>query len=155
MRSLRYVSIFALVATMSIASPKDGQADAVSLEAAVRERTASIEGKLIAWRRDIHQHPELGDQETRTSGIVADHLRGLGIEVRTGVARTGVVAILKGAKPGPTVALRADMDALPVKEPEGLPAVLILPSMRITAVSGERLRRRAGDRSRIGRRDKR
>ena len=121
MRSQRYVSILALVATMSIASPKDGQADAVSLEAVVRERTASIEGKLIAWRRAIHQHPELGDQETRTSGIVADHLRSLGLEVRTGVARTGVVAVLKGSKPGPTVALRADMDALPVKEPKGLP----------------------------------
>ncbi|UEM03387.1 amidohydrolase [Skermanella rosea] len=101
--------------------PHAGKADSVSLEAAVRDRTASIEGKLIAWRRDIHQHPELGDQETRTSGIVADHLRSLGLDVRTGVARTGVVAVLKGAKPGPTVALRADMDALPVKEPEGLP----------------------------------
>jgi amidohydrolase len=121
MRCPRYVSTFALAATVSIASPHNGKADAVSLEEAVREKTASIEGKLIGWRRDIHQHPELGDQETRTSGIVADHLRSLGLEVRTGVARTGVVAVLKGAKPGPTVALRADMDALPVKEPKGLP----------------------------------
>jgi amidohydrolase len=77
--------------------------------------------KVIHWRRDIHQHPELGDQETRTSKLVADHLRGLGLEVRTGVGGTGVVGVLKGAKPGRTVALRADMDALPVKEPEGLP----------------------------------
>jgi amidohydrolase len=121
MRFLRYVSTFALAAAVSLASPPDGKAEAVSLEAAVREKTALIEGKLIAWRRDIHQHPELGDQETRTSGIVADHLRSLGLEVRTGVARTGVIAVLKGARPGPTVALRADMDALPVKEPEGLP----------------------------------
>ena len=116
-----YVSSLLLVAILSIVSPQNGKADVVSLEAAVREKTASIEGKLIAWRRDIHQHPELGDQETRTSGIVAEHLRSLGLEVRTGVARTGVVAVLKGAKPGPTVALRADMDALPVKEPKGLP----------------------------------
>jgi amidohydrolase len=116
-----YVSSLILAAILSIVSPQNGKADVVSLEAAVREKTASIKGKLIAWRRDIHQHPELGDQETRTSGIVAEHLRSLGLEVRTGVARTGVVAVLKGAKPGPTVALRADMDALPVREPKGLP----------------------------------
>jgi amidohydrolase len=125
MRHSRYVPAFALATTLamalSIASPNSGKADALPLEEAVREKTASIEGKLIGWRRDIHQHPELGDQETRTSNLVADHLRSLGLEVRTGVARTGVVAVLKGAKPGPVVALRADMDALPVKEPKGLP----------------------------------
>jgi amidohydrolase len=76
---------------------------------------------MIAWRRDLHEHPELGDQETRTSALVADHLRSLGLEVRTGVARTGVVGVLAGSKPGPTVALRADMDALPVKELTDLP----------------------------------
>ena len=119
MRRLLYFSAMALA--LSIASPNSGIADTASLEKAVRDKVASIEGKLIDWRRDIHQHPELGDQETRTSGVVADHLRSLGLEVRTGVARTGVVAVLKGAKPGPTVALRADMDALPVKEPKGLP----------------------------------
>jgi amidohydrolase len=97
------------------------QADTAALEAEIRQRTADIEEKLIAWRRDIHQHPELGDQEVRTAELVADHLRGLGLEVQTKVARTGVVGILKGAKPGRTVALRADIDALPVKEPEGLP----------------------------------
>lgn len=95
-------------------------ADNSALQATVRTRAAAVEEKLIAWRRDLHQHPELGDQETRTSELVADHLRSLGLEVRTKVARTGVVGILKCAKPGPTVALRADMDALPVKEPEGL-----------------------------------
>ena len=87
----------------------------------VRKRAADVEQKLIAWRRDIHQHPELGDQEKRTAKLVAEHLRGLGLDVRTGVARTGVVGVLKGAKPGRTVALRADMDALPVKETTGLP----------------------------------
>jgi amidohydrolase len=96
-------------------------ADTAVLEAAVRKRVAAIEQKLIAWRRDIHQHPELGDQEVRTSKLVAEHLRSLGLEVRTGVARTGVVGILRGGKPGRTVALRADMDALPVKELTGLP----------------------------------
>ena len=87
----------------------------------MREQSAALEKKVIAWRRDIHEHPELGDQETRTAKLVADHLRELGLDVRTEVARTGVVGILKGAKPGPTVALRADMDALPVKEPSKLP----------------------------------
>src|SRR4051812_435813 len=101
--------------------PSESRADAAALEAEVRKRAADVEEKLIAWRRDIHQHPELGDQETRTSKLVAEHLRGLKLDVRTGVARTGVVGILKGGKPGRTVALRADMDALPVQEPAGLP----------------------------------
>ncbi len=92
-----------------------------ALEEQVYSRAAAVEPQLIDWRRDIHQHPELSDQETRTAKLVADHLRKLGLEVHTGVARNGVVAILEGGKPGPTVALRADMDALPVKEPAGLP----------------------------------
>jgi len=92
-----------------------------ALEDEVRKRAAAIEAKLIAWRRDIHQHPELGDQETRTSGLVAQHLHSIGLEVRTGIARNGVIGILKGTTPGPIVALRADMDALPVTEPPGLP----------------------------------
>jgi amidohydrolase len=95
--------------------------DGTGLEAEVRKRAAAVEEKVIRWRRDIHQHPELADQEKRTSGLVADHLRGLALEVRTGLARTGVVGVLRGGKPGRTVALRADMDALPVQEPEGLP----------------------------------
>lgn len=110
-------ALMLIVASATLASG----ATSPSLEQKIRERTASIETKLIAWRRDIHQHPELGDQELRTARLVEEHLRGLGLEVRTGVARTGVVGILKGAKPGRTVALRADMDALPVKEPDGLP----------------------------------
>ncbi len=80
-----------------------------------------IEPKVIAWRRDIHEHPELGNHETRTAGIIAKHLQSLGIEVTTGVAKTGVVGILKGGKPGPVVALRADMDALPVTERVDVP----------------------------------
>ncbi len=96
-------------------------AQAAALEDQVRSRASAAEQKLIGWRRDIHEHPEMVDQEIRTSKLVADHLRSLGMEVRTGIARTGVVGILKGSRPGPTVALRADMDALPVKEPPGLP----------------------------------
>jgi len=77
--------------------------------------------EMTAWRRDLHQHPELGGQETRTAQKIADHLRTLGLEPRTGLAHTGVVAVLKGAKPGPRIALRADMDGLPVTEETGLP----------------------------------
>jgi len=77
--------------------------------------------KVVEWRRDLHRHPELGFAETRTAGVVADHLRALGLEVRTEVGRTGVVGVLRGGRPGRTVALRADMDALPVLEATGLP----------------------------------
>lgn len=87
----------------------------------IDKKAASIEAKVIEWRRDIHQNPELGNSEFRTAKKVADHLRALGIEVQEGVAVTGVVGILKGGKPGPTVALRADMDALPVTERADLP----------------------------------
>jgi len=82
----------------------------------------AVEERVIAWRRDIHQHPELGNREIRTAAIVAEHLIGLGFnDVRTGVAHTGVVGLLKGALPGPVVALRADMDALPVTEEVDVP----------------------------------
>ena len=91
------------------------------LAAEIDRRAAGIESKVVAWRRDFHQHPELSNHEVRTAKIVADHLRSLGIEVRTGVAHTGVVATLTGGSPGPVVALRADMDALPVVEEVDLP----------------------------------
>src|SRR5207248_10060204 len=77
--------------------------------------------RVVAWRRDFHQHPELSNQEVRTSGIVAQHLKALGLEVRTGVGGTGVVGVLRGGKPGRVVALRADMDALPVTEQVDVP----------------------------------
>ena len=80
-----------------------------------------VEAKVIAWRRDIHEHPELSNREFRTAKLVAEHLQKLGLEVKTGVAKTGVVAVLVGGKPGPVVALRADMDALPVVEAVDLP----------------------------------
>jgi amidohydrolase len=82
---------------------------------------ANLSPKVRDWRRDIHQHPELGNREVRTAALVADHLRELGLEVETGVAHTGVVALLRGGRPGPVVALRADMDALPVTEQVDLP----------------------------------
>ena len=95
------------------ASPLADAIDAAALQ---------LEAQVIAWRRDLHAHPELGNREFRTAGIVAEHLRRLGFdEVRTGVAHTGVVGLLKGALPGPVVALRADMDALPVTEEVDLP----------------------------------
>src|SRR4051794_38803434 len=105
---------------MAWSQPTSAQSIVSDLEKEIRQRAAQIEDKLIAWRRDIHEHPELGEQEVRTAGLVAEHLRGLGLDVRTGIANIGVVALLKGGKPGPVVALRADMDALPVKEPAGL-----------------------------------
>jgi amidohydrolase len=103
------------------ASWAQAQSIVPDLELEIRERAARIEGQLIAWRRDIHQYPELGEQETRTARLVVEHLTRLGLEVTAGVAHTGIVATLRGGKSGPVVALRADMDALPVKEPEGLP----------------------------------
>lgn len=81
-----------------------------------RTQADAMLAQLIAWRRDFHQHPELGFQETRTSSIVAGHLNDLGIEVQQGVGRTGVVGIVDGAGDGPTVLLRFDMDALPIQE---------------------------------------
>ncbi len=94
---------------------------AASLQDEFDRLADSLESKVIAWRRDIHQHPELGNREVRTAKIVADHLTALGYEVKTGVGVTGVVGVLRGGKPGPVVALRADMDALPVTEEVDLP----------------------------------
>src|SRR5947207_1071246 len=108
MVSARSTLPFALAVTLLIAVPHAARADDSALEAEVRKRASAVEEKVIQWRRDIHQHPELADQETRTSQLVAKHLRKLGLEVRTGLARTGVVGVLRGGKPGRTVALRAD-----------------------------------------------
>ena len=96
--------------------------DPSSLAADIDRAAAAVEAQVIAWRRDLHAHPELGNREFRTAGIVAAHLQSLGFDaVRTGVAHTGVVGVLEGALPGPVVALRADMDALPVTEEVDLP----------------------------------
>ena len=95
----------------------------------------NVDAKVLAWRRDIHQFPELGNREFRTSKLVADHLKKLGLVVKTGVAHTGVVAILKGDKPGPRIAIRADMDALPVTERNALPFA----SKQTTEFRGEKV----------------
>lgn len=102
-----------------LSSPLAAQSSRLGAE--IDRRAALVNGKVVAWRRDIHAHPELSSREVRTGQLVADHLRGLGLEVRTGVAHTGVVGVLRGGKPGPVVALRADMDALPVTEELDLP----------------------------------
>src|SRR5688572_21596114 len=80
------------------------------LAKSIDQKAPTLEKKLVEWRRHFHQNPELGNREFKTAEKVANHLKQLGIEVKTGVAHTGVVGILKGGKPGPVVALRADMD---------------------------------------------
>lgn len=109
----------ALALSGVLALPLPGRADS-PLPAGVQQRIEQLTPQVVSWRRDIHQHPELGNREFRTAGLVTEHLESLGMEVRTGIAHTGVVGILKGGKPGPVVALRADMDALPVTEDTGL-----------------------------------
>ena len=95
---------------------------ALAADAQMEALATKVDGKVQAWRRDIHQHPELGNREVRTAKLVAEHLRALGFDdVRTGIATTGVTAVLRGGQPGPRIALRADMDALPVTERSDLP----------------------------------
>jgi amidohydrolase len=105
-------SIAVLVSSACVAS-----ANAADMESALQ----AVDAKVIAWRRDLHQNPELSNREVRTSRIVAEHLKKLGLTVETGIARTGVVALLDTGKPGHTIALRADMDALPVVERVDVP----------------------------------
>ena len=108
MEFLRWSIAFLLLFTASLSHAQDSKS---GLDVAF----ANVEPKVIAWRHDIHQNPELSNREFRTAGIVADHMRNLGFDrVETGIAHTGVVGTLVGGKPGPVVALRADMDALPV-----------------------------------------
>ncbi|MEY4935072.1 MAG: hypothetical protein RIS64_1431 [Bacteroidota bacterium] len=108
------------IATFSVFAPVFGQKNA-ALKAKMDKSAQEIESKVVAWRRDFHQNPELSNRETRTAEIIAKHLKSLGLEVQTGIAKTGVVAILKGGKPGPVIALRADIDALPVTERAPIP----------------------------------
>src|ERR1700761_1968612 len=115
MRKLFLLSSFALLFLSGL------QAQKKDLRAAVSAAADKIEPKTIAWRRDFHEHPELGNHEVRTAKIIADHLRSLGLEVQEGVGKTGVVGILRGALPGPVIGLRADMDALPIVERTPVP----------------------------------
>lgn len=107
----------AAVSALALGSPAAAQ----SFDGAVFAAAKKIQPKVVEWRRDIHEHPELGNNEVRTAKLVAEHLKKLGVEVRTGVGKTGVVGVLKGGRPGGVVALRADMDGLPVQEQTGAP----------------------------------
>jgi amidohydrolase len=95
----------------------------------IRQLTAEIETGLIAIRRDIHAHPELGFEEVRTSGIVAGELEKLGIRHERGIGKTGIVGLIEGGRPGPVLAIRADMDALPIQENTGLPFASTIPGL--------------------------
>lgn len=98
-----------------------GSAQKKDIRAQIDAAADRVEPKTIAWRRDLHEHPELGNNEVRTAKIIADHLRSLGLEVKEHVGKTGVVGVLKGAQPGPVIGLRADMDALPLVERTPVP----------------------------------
>ncbi|MFM7153396.1 MAG: amidohydrolase [Bacteroidota bacterium] len=115
---MRFILPFLLVA--QLLSPPESVAQP-NLKKQAASMADQMQGKLVEWRRDFHQNPELSNREFRTAEIVATHLRKLGMEVRTGVAKTGVVGILRGDKPGPVIGLRADMDALPVPERVNVP----------------------------------
>lgn len=110
-----------LAGALTLAGTGAGAADEAALPPVVQDRVDAVMDKVVAWRRDLHAHPELGNREFRTAGLVAEHLEALGMEVRTGIAHTGVVGVLRGAEEGPVVALRADMDGLPVTEQVDLP----------------------------------
>lgn len=110
MKKLTAAVISILLTSALIAQVKDKVYSAIS----------KIESQCISWRKEIHEHPELGNREFKTAKLVADHLKKLGLEVKENVAKTGVVGILKGGKPGPCIALRADMDALPITEKTNL-----------------------------------
>jgi amidohydrolase len=118
---MKYATPFTLAAGLafSLAAPA-AHAQNPALRARIAQLAAAEQAKVVAWRRDLHEHPELGNEENRTAALIATQLKSLGLEVQTGVARTGVVGILKGGKPGPVVALRADMDGLPITEAPGL-----------------------------------
>ena len=94
---------------------------AQDLNSLINDKAAALQIKLTQWRRHLHEHPELGNREFKTSAYIIEQLKDLQLEIKTGIAKTGVVAVLKGGKPGPVIALRADMDGLPVKERVNIP----------------------------------
>ncbi|MCY7349181.1 MAG: amidohydrolase [Cytophagaceae bacterium] len=115
------VMLSIIIATLPIGCSKIFAQSSSTLLADLDKAAYGVESKVVAWRRDFHEHPELGNREFRTAEKIAAHLKLLGLDVKTGVAKTGVVALLKGGKPGPCIALRADMDGLPVKERVDVP----------------------------------
>ena len=116
MRWMIQAALMGLMTVLAVSAIADD-----ALPDAVAERIEAVMPKVVAWRRDIHQHPELANREFRTAALITEHLETLGMEVRTEIAHTGVVGILRGGEPGPVVALRADMDALPVEEQVDVP----------------------------------
>ena len=108
-----FILVAAMQQTIAQVNPK--------LQTKLDQQAKEIEAKVIEWRRHLHQNPELSNRETKTGAYIAEHLKSLGLKVQTGVAKTGVVALLETGKPGPVIALRADMDALPVMERNSLP----------------------------------
>lgn len=114
MKKIKYFVAFLIIFFSEYLNAQD-------LVLVIEKKSESIQQKLIEWRRHLHEHPELGNREFKTSAYIVDQLKDLGLEIKTGVAKTGVVAILRGGKPGPVIALRADMDALPVKERVNIP----------------------------------
>ena len=114
MFKLRSLLVVALLISVLKLSAQD-------ISAVIASKANAIQSKLVEWRRQIHRHPELGNREFKTSAFIAAHLKSLGLEVQINVAKTGVVGILRGGKPGPVMALRSDIDALPVKESVNIP----------------------------------
>lgn len=112
---------FASLLFLAAAASAQAQTKPSAIQSDLESRVTAVMPKVVAWRRDIHEHPELSGEEVRTSALVAEQLKALGLEVRTEVGGHGVIGLLKGAKPGPVVGLRADMDALPVAEQTDLP----------------------------------
>ncbi|HSN87234.1 MAG TPA: amidohydrolase, partial [Thermoanaerobaculia bacterium] len=113
------LSTAAALALLALTQPAAGRAQ--DLSARIDQAVQDTAPGIVEIRHRLHQNPELSNRETKTAELVADHLRKLGLEVRTGIAKTGVVGILKGGKPGPVIAVRADTDALPVTEETDLP----------------------------------
>jgi len=112
--------IFLFLIALCVTTISHAQMSA-KLQAKITQQAEEIEKRVIEWRRHIHQNPELSNREVKTAAMVAEHLRKLGLKVQTGVAKTGVIGLLETGKPGPVIALRADMDALPVTERNSLP----------------------------------
>lgn len=116
MRKLSFIGVLIFLSVCVFA-----QSDIIKLKEKISTAADKIEPGSIAWRREIHEHPELGNREFKTAKIIAEHLKKLGLEVKEGVGKTGVVGILKGGKPGPCIGLRADMDGLPIVEKVNVP----------------------------------
>jgi metal-dependent amidase/aminoacylase/carboxypeptidase family protein len=113
--------IVVLVYAVLITGVISAQLSAETFRDAIEREAKEIEAQMVGWRRDIHQNPELGNSELRTSALVAAHLKQLGYEVREKVAHTGIIALIRRGKSGPVVALRADMDELPITEEVDVP----------------------------------